>query len=129
MATDLAYRMAKVVERRSRALSEPIVAGGCLVVRTGVDGLEALLVHRPKYDDWSLPKGKRDPGEHVILTAIREVEEETGVRVRLNQPLPHRQYEVAGVPKVVYFWRATPVSVEEFEPGSEVDEIAWLRIW
>ena len=66
----------------------PIVAAGCLVTRTGPDGTEVLLVHRPRYDDWSLPKGKADAGEHLTSTAVREVLEETGLVVALRRPLP-----------------------------------------
>ena len=65
-----------------------------------------LLVHRPKYNDWSLPKGKQDEGEHVTETAVREVAEETGVTVALRQPLPERQYKFSGDDKVVHYWRA-----------------------
>ena len=59
-------------------------AAGAVVTRKGG---EVLLVHRPKYDDWSFPKGKQDPGEHVTVTAVREVLEETGVEIRLGRPL------------------------------------------
>jgi 8-oxo-dGTP diphosphatase len=89
---------------------------------------QVLLVHRPKYGDWSLPKGKQDPGEHVTLTAVREVLEETGVRVRLQQPLPHREYTVGGMPKIVYYWSARVVVDKGFVRSSEVDEIVWLPI-
>ena len=109
-------------------MSEPIVASGCLVTREMEGATQVLLVHRPKYDDWSLPKGKQDPDEHITLTAIREVLEETGVRVRLQQPLPHREYTVGDEPKVVYYWRASVVVDKGFVPNNEVDEIAWLPI-
>ncbi|HVQ86672.1 MAG TPA: NUDIX domain-containing protein [Actinomycetes bacterium] len=107
---------------------EPIVAAGCLVTRTTDAGVEVLLVHRPKYNDWSLPKGKQDEGEHVLETAVREVREESGVEVALRQPLGSRAYTVAGEPKIVYFWRAQVVADHGFTPGSEVDEIAWLSV-
>jgi len=109
-------------------VSQTIVASGCLVTRDIEGSTHVLLVHRPKYDDWSLPKGKQDPGEHVTLTAVREVEEEAGVRVRLQQPLPHREYTVGDIPKVVYYWRASVVVDKGFTPNAEVDEIAWLPI-
>ena len=61
-------------------MSEAILSAGAVLWRPDAHGIELLLVHRPKYDDWSLPKGKREPGEHVLLTAAREVLEETSVR-------------------------------------------------
>jgi 8-oxo-(d)GTP phosphatase len=63
-----------------------IRAAGAVLWRPGPQGPEVVLVHRPKYDDWSLPKGKTEPGEPVLLTAVREVAEETGVRVLLGRP-------------------------------------------
>jgi 8-oxo-dGTP diphosphatase len=120
--------MAQVAERRRRQVTSPIVASGCVVTRDVDGSTEVLLVHRPKYDDWSLPKGKQDPDEHVTLTAVREVLEETGVRVRLQQPLPHREYTVGDAPKVVYYWRASIVVDKGFVPSNEVDDIAWLPL-
>ncbi len=105
-----------------------IVAAGCLITRQGPAGVEVLLVHRPRYDDWSLPKGKVDADEHITLTAIREVLEETGLTVALRRPLPLQQYDVDGVPKEVHYWRAVVVDESPFVPGSEVDEIRWLPI-
>jgi len=66
-----------------------ILAAGAVVLRPGRD---VLLVHRPKYDDWSFPKGKLDRGEHVTAAAVREVQEETGLRVRLGRPLARQHY-------------------------------------
>ena len=66
--------------------------------------VEVLLVHRPKYDDWSLPKGKREPGEHILLTAVREVFEETSVRPVLGPRLPPVEYEVAYASKRTDYW-------------------------
>ena len=76
------------------ALGPDIVAAGAVVLRPDHGG-EVLLVHRPRYDDWSWPKGKQDPGEHVTATAVREVLEETGVEIRLGRPLPPQWYAVA----------------------------------
>lgn len=91
-----------------------------------------LLVHRPKYDDWSFPKGKQDPGEHVVVTAVREIQEETGLIVRLGRPLTPQYYEVsAGRSKVVNYWvaRLDPAHKKTaFIPNSEVDEIRWLPV-
>ena len=87
-------------------MTEPIQAAGALLWRPGEDGPQVLVVHRPRYDDWTLPKGKLDPGEHVTAAAVREVFEETGHRIVLDRPLPTLRYEVEGLPKVVWFWAA-----------------------
>jgi 8-oxo-dGTP diphosphatase len=108
--------------------TDSITAAGCVVTRSGERGTEVLLVHRPRYDDWSLPKGKADPGEHLTLTAVREVLEETGVTVALRRPLPQRRYTVDGVPKVVHYWRAVVVSDGGFTATDEVDVMRWLPI-
>jgi 8-oxo-dGTP diphosphatase len=98
------------------------------VTREGARGTEVLLVHRPRYDDWSLPKGKVNRHEHLTLAAVREVLEETGVTIGLRRPLPHRRYKVEGVPKVVHYWRAVVVDEGEFEATDEVDEVRWLTV-
>src|SRR5262249_34415538 len=85
-------------------------------------------VHRPRYADWSFPKGKSMPGEHVLLTAVREVEEETGVRVALGRRLGSESYLADGKPKRVEYWAARPVSPERFAPNDEVDALAWLPL-
>jgi 8-oxo-dGTP diphosphatase len=97
-------------------------AAGGVVVR---DGLVAV-VHRPRYDDWSLPKGKLDPGESFEQAALREVEEETGLRALLVRELPSVEYEVRGRPKLVRYWLMSVESDPGFEPNSEVDELRWL---
>ena len=84
------------------------------------------VVHRPRYDDWSLPKGKLDPGETFERAALREVEEETGLRARMVRELPSVEYEVHGRPKVVRYWLMEVVSDPGFEPNDEVDELRWL---
>lgn len=109
-----------------------IPAAGTLPWRRGSAGLEVLLVHRPRYHDWSWAKGKLDQGEESPVAATRETEEETSVPVRLGRPLPPATYTVLdkqGVPAVkeVRYWAATPTG-----PGgrlrNEIDEIAWLPI-
>ena len=105
-------------------------AAGGAVWRKGPDGVEVLLVHRPRYDDWSLPKGKADPGEDDEATAVREVEEETGQRCALGPELTAIHYvDHRGSPKVVRYW-AMPASEspEDFVPNREVDEVAWLPL-
>jgi phosphohistidine phosphatase SixA len=83
------------------------------------------LVHRPKYDDWSLPKGKLGAGEHPILGAIREVWEETGFTGVPGVPLPEVRYLKDGAPKRVQYWAMRPVA-GEFVPNDEVDQLIWL---
>jgi len=86
-----------------------------------------LLVHRPKYDDWSLPKGKVEPGEHVLAAAVREVEEESGLAVTLGRRLRPVHYLVNDVPKRVDYWVAeAPGTAGGFVPAHEVDEVAWV---
>jgi 8-oxo-dGTP pyrophosphatase MutT (NUDIX family)/phosphohistidine phosphatase SixA len=105
-------------------------AAGCIVWRAGKKQPEVLLVHRPRYEDWSFPKGKLDRGEEAYDAAIREVEEETGLRVSLGPALPDTHYTVSGgQPKVVHYWcaRAPKKSdVSGFRPNDEVDELRWL---
>ena len=85
-----------------------------------------LLVHRPRYDDWTLPKGKLDPGESFEDAALREVVEETGQRCTLGRELPSTRYEVNGRPKLVRYWLMTPESEAPFEPNDETDDLRWL---
>ena len=101
----------------------PIRAAG--VVLYDADDRIAV-VHRPRRGDWSLPKGKLEPGEPHLLAALRECHEETGQRARLEAPLPSRSYEVDGVPKVVRYWRAQVTSDDGFVPGDEVDDLRWV---
>ena len=105
-----------------------IRAAGAVVWRAGEEGVETALVHRPRYDDWSFPKGKAMPGEHVLLTAVREVAEETGTRVTLGRRLPATQYLTSGGPKRVDYWVGRPVSPGTFIPGDEVDALSWLPL-
>ncbi|WP_228718692.1 MULTISPECIES: NUDIX hydrolase [Kitasatospora] len=84
------------------------------------------LIHRPKYDDWSLPKGKLRRGESPWEAAVREVAEETGLVCRLLAPLPAQHYLANGRPKEVRYWAAVPVS-GEFRPNREVDRMKWLK--
>jgi 8-oxo-dGTP pyrophosphatase MutT (NUDIX family) len=106
----------------------PIVAAGGLVIRPDPDGaLRVLVAHRPRYDDWSLPKGKSDPGEHAEETAAREVEEETGVRAQVIAPLAQVEYRLpSGRHKIVRYFAMRHRDERDFAPNDEVDEIRWL---
>jgi 8-oxo-dGTP diphosphatase len=96
-------------------------AAGGLVVREG----RVLLVHRPKYEDWSFPKGKCADGESDESCALREVEEETGFRCELLEELGETSYrDGKGRSKTVRYWRMRPLA-GEFMPHEEVDEIRW----
>jgi 8-oxo-(d)GTP phosphatase len=111
----------------SRPVSEAIVSAGAVLWRPAAHGIEVLLVHRPKYDDWSLPKGKREPGEHVLLTAVREVLEETSVRPVLGPRLRAVEYLANGRPKHVDYWSALSAH-DEAAPSHEIDRVSWLPL-
>ena len=102
-------------------MTEDQAAGG-VVLRDG----RIVVVHRPKYDDWSLPKGHLDPGESWEEAALREVEEEAGVRATIVRELePARYTTPKGRPKVVRYW-VMDYADGEFAPNDEVDEVRWL---
>ena len=107
------------------AATEKIVAAGAVVTRVGITGTEYLLIHRGYRSDWTFPKGKVDPGEHLLTAAVREVREETGFAVELGIPLPTQTYKVEGKLKDSHYWVGRLLS-GEFVPNDEVDEIAWL---
>ncbi|MGF1427795.1 NUDIX hydrolase [Kitasatospora sp. LaBMicrA B282] len=93
---------------------------------TGERKPRIAVIHRPKYDDWSLPKGKLHAGETPWQAALREVEEETGLVCRLQAPLPVQHYLAQGRPKEVRYWAAVPIG-GEFRPNREVDRMKWLK--
>jgi 8-oxo-dGTP diphosphatase len=101
---------------------DEIRAAGGVVLRDG----RIAVVHRPRYDDWSLPKGKLDPGESWEQAALREIEEETGLRCRLDEELTTTRYEVRGRPKTVRWWRMTVLEDLGTDPDEEVDGVRWL---
>ena len=103
-------------------------AGGVALRRDATGALEVLVIHRTQYDDWSLPKGKAEEGETDEACAVREVEEETGLRCRLGVELPSVRYtDRFGRPKVARYW-LLEVESGEAAPANEVDEIAWLPL-
>jgi 8-oxo-dGTP pyrophosphatase MutT (NUDIX family)/phosphohistidine phosphatase SixA len=112
--------------------SRIVYAAGAVLWRTGgadpaARALEVALIHRPRYDDWSLPKGKVDPGETAPVAAVREVLEETGHHAILGRRLDMVSYPIDQGVKKVYYWAARSTG-GEFTPGSEVDELIWLPI-
>jgi 8-oxo-dGTP diphosphatase len=101
-------------------------AAGGVLLRDGPDGTEVAVIHRPKYEDWSLPKGKLDGDEDFEQAALREVREETGMGAELGPELSSVSYrDRKGRTKLVRYWLMRPTE-GEFEPGNEVDELRWL---
>ena len=106
-----------------------VQAAGGVVVRDGESGTEVCLVHRPRYDDWTLPKGKLDPGETFEQAALREVEEETGLHCSLEVELASTHYaDRKGRAKIVRYWRMEVDEDPGFEPNDEVDELLWVGV-
>lgn len=100
-----------------------VEAAGGIVMRDG----EVALVHRERYDDWSFPKGKLDAGETFEQAALREVEEETGIRARLVRELASTRYrDNKDREKIVRYWLMEVEDAPEFEPNDEVDELRWV---
>lgn len=107
------------------APSNDVLAAGAVAFRPG---RRVLLVHRPKYDDWSFPKGKLERGEHATVAAVREVAEETGLHVRLGPPLASQRYVVGSGGKTVYYWTGRVVGdhdVSGYRPNDEIDAVRW----
>ena len=102
-------------------------AGGVLWRSSASGAVEVALVHRPEYDDWSLPKGKLRRGEHPLVAACREVAEETGVRAIAGKRLEIEHYDTALGPKAVEYW-AMHGQDGPFEPTAEVDRLAWMPL-
>ncbi len=108
--------------------AEVTAAGGVLWRRSTTGAVEVLVVHRPRYDDWSFAKGKCDPGESFADTAAREVLEETGFTVVFGPELDEVRYrDHKGRSKLVRYWAMT-VSGGDFTPNDEVDEVCWLPV-
>jgi 8-oxo-dGTP diphosphatase len=110
----------------SRPIGDVLAAGAVVIRKDAV-----LLVHRPRYGDWSFPKGKLDRGELTPVAAVREVGEETGVRVRLGAPLLPQRYPNGNRMKTVSYWHGRVVgdhSVEGYVVNDEIDEVAWVPL-
>jgi 8-oxo-dGTP diphosphatase len=113
---------AALIVRADAGVMQMVRAAGGVVERDGL----VLLVHRPKYDDWTFPKGKAEAGETDEACALREVHEETGLECRLLDELPATEYvDSGGRPKRVRWWRMQVVG-GELAPSAEVDELRWL---
>ncbi|MFD4429763.1 NUDIX domain-containing protein [Nocardia sp. NPDC058497] len=106
-----------------------IHAAGAVLWRTGAAGPEIAVIHRPKYGDWSLPKGKLDPGETPIVAAVREVGEETGLPSTLGRYLGHVTYPIPGHRQLkrVDYW-AAEAAAGEFAVNAEVDQLRWFPL-
>lgn len=114
----------------SKGPKKTVLAGGAVVHRTraGRDD-EILVIHRERYKDWTLPKGKVEAGESVVAAAAREVQEETGVTIRLGTPLNTILYQLgSGATKEVRYWCGTPLDVVRRAPDDEVDVVSWLPL-
>ncbi len=109
-------------------VSRDVLAAGAVVLRKDA----VLLVHRPRYDDWSFPKGKLDPGEAAPVAAVREVGEETGVRIRLGSPLSSQRYPSGGGRmKTVSYWHGRVEGdhrVDGYRVNDEIDEVDWVPL-
>ncbi|MBS1250381.1 MAG: putative 8-oxo-dGTP diphosphatase 1 [Chloroflexi bacterium] len=103
-----------------------IEAAGGIVWRETKEGPKLALVHRPKYDDWSLPKGKLKKKEGWQAAALREVREETSCEVELDSFAGSIAYTVEGIPKVVLFWNMKTTKVSSCTPNKEINEVVWV---
>jgi 8-oxo-dGTP diphosphatase len=123
----------------SQSTTEPVQAAGALVWRVRTGRLQVALVHRPRYKDWSWPKGKLEAGEATVTAAVREVAEETGLEVVLGTPLPGLTYLVADRPKQVHYWaaqvagRRDRVALTARAPvpradRAEIDDVRWFDV-
>jgi 8-oxo-dGTP diphosphatase len=109
--------------------AEVKASGGVVWRRANGGGLEVVVIHRPRYDDWSLPKGKLDSGESWEEAALREVEEEVGMRCALGAELPPVSYrDNKDRAKVVRYWLMEPRDEAPFTPNDEVDEMRWVDV-
>jgi 8-oxo-dGTP diphosphatase len=112
--------------RRLGVRDDIVRAAGGVVRRSREGGVEVLLVHRPKYDDWSFPKGKCETDEPDEECALREIEEETNLRVALGPELVSTTYISKGRPKHVRYWLVEPQDPHEARAQNEVDALEWL---
>ena len=135
MAKETPYYTARLHDNslsitRTPSTTAQVVAAGALIWRLDPQGeIELLIIHRPRYDDWSWPKGKQDPGESLPETALREIREEVSLDVRLGVPLAVTSYPVHGKSKDVFYWAAkAPENQVPAADEGEVDQLRWVSI-
>ena len=110
-------------------MSATILAAGAVLWRKGEKKkIEVLIIHRPKYDDWTFPKGKAEIGEPLIACAYREVLEETNIETAFGPYLGEVEYLTNDGKKKVSFWSAKVVKEKEFKPNAEVDQLKWVEV-
>ena len=109
-------------------MSVIIQAAGAIVWRNNKDNTEVAIIHRPKYDDWSFPKGKVEPSESLIACAYREVIEETNIQTEFGAFLGDVEYLTPDGKKRVSFWAAKAMNQRDFIPNSEVDQLKWVEV-
>lgn len=131
MSVTSADQMSRVPRRRTVSVRDDgtdadILAAGALCWRIHRGQLEVLLIHRPRYDDWSFPKGKLDDGETLPECAVREVREEVNIKIRLGVPLPVTPYQVKKKSKEVWYWAAEVTDEKPRPDGKETDEVRWV---
>lgn len=120
--------MAGTTKKKSVAEPISVLAAGAVLWRPDDSGEPLIaLIHRPRYDDWSLPKGKIDPGETEPVAAVREIYEETGQRAHLGRRLSRVSYPIPIGTKIVHYWAARALG-GDFEPNREVDQLVWLPV-
>ena len=121
--------MPKEIPSGAVPASKAVLAAGAVLWRSNGDSAspEVAIIHRPRYDDWSLPKGKVDPGETEPVTAVREVQEETGYTAALGRRLAGVSYPVEQGIKKVRYWAARRID-GDFSPNAEVDALVWLPV-
>jgi len=115
-----------VANTSSRSRAKLVRAAGGILWRDEANGPRLAVIHRPRQDDWSLPKGKLEDGESFPQAAVREVREETGCRARLGDFAGYALYQVKGRPKLVLFWHMAAEGAGRFRPNDEVDRLEWL---
>jgi len=109
-------------------MSKVIQAAGGLLWRKSDAGKQIALIHRPRYNDWALPKGKLEKGEEWETAALREIEEETGCKAQLGSFAGAVSYNVGDRPKVVLFWNMVLIGDCKFVPSEEVDQLIWVSV-
>ena len=118
-----------MMQTKHKKFSDVIEAAGGVIWRKASSGIKIAIIHRQRYDDWSLPKGKREPGESWQETALREAQEETGCPVKLGTFIGSASYTInGGRPKIVLFWLMSARNKKDckLQPNNEVDRVKWV---